>query len=99
MRCPSISLFQHRTALKAVQAEGQQTVSGAQIFRTIEEQRRVIANAKRTTTRARRRSRKMNGPLGEVLGAIVEFRREPLDREAEAVDYDRPVQAFDVEQW
>jgi hypothetical protein len=44
MRRPSISLFQHRTALKAVQAEGQQTVSEAQIFRTIEAQRRVLGD-------------------------------------------------------
>ena len=69
------------------------------IFRTIEEQRRVIAKARQTTARARRRSRKKNVPLEELLDRIVPFRGETTEQQAETVDYAAPVQAFDVEQW
>jgi putative transposase len=99
MRRPAISLFEQRTALKAIRSEGQHTVSEALIFRTVEEQRRVIANATRTTARARRRSRKKYVPLEEVLERVVQFRGETSEHEVETVDYDAPVQAFDVEQW
>jgi putative transposase len=99
MRHPAISLFEQRTALKAIRSEGQQTVSEALIFRTVEEQRRLIANARRTTVRARRRSRKKYVPLEEVLERVVQFRGETSEHEIETVDYDALVQAFDVEQW
>ena len=99
MRRPAISLFEQRTALKAIRSEGQHTASEALIFRTVEEQRRVIANARRTTARARRRSRKKYVPLEEVLERVVQFRGETSEHEVETVDYDAPVQAFDVEQW
>jgi putative transposase len=99
MRRPAISLFEHRAALQAIRSEGQHTVSEALIFRTIEEQRRAIAKAKQTTARARRRSRKKNAPLEELLDRIVPFTRETTEQQAETVDYATPVQAFDVEQW
>ena len=99
MRRPAISLFEQRAALKAIRSEGQQTVSEALIFRTVEEQRRLIANARRTTARARRRSRRKYVPLEEVLERVVQFRSETSEHEVETVDYDAPVQAFDVEQW
>ncbi|MFM0047287.1 Mu transposase C-terminal domain-containing protein [Paraburkholderia sediminicola] len=99
MRRPAISLFEHRAALQAIRSEGQRTVSEAMIFRTIEEQRRVIAKARQTTARARRRSHKKNVPLEELLDMIVPFRGETTEQQAETVDYAAPVQAFDVEQW
>ncbi|MEM5312311.1 Mu transposase C-terminal domain-containing protein [Paraburkholderia sp. JHI869] len=54
LRRPSISLFEHRRALKAIRAEGQSSISESQIFRTVEEQRRLIANAARETKGRRR---------------------------------------------
>ncbi|WP_244179579.1 Mu transposase C-terminal domain-containing protein [Paraburkholderia aspalathi] len=99
MRRPAISPFEQRTALKAIRSEGQQSVSEALIFRTVEEQRRLIANARRTTVSARRRSRRKYVPLEEVLERVVQFRSETSEHEVETVDYDAPVQAFDVEQW
>jgi len=99
MRRPAISLFEQRTALKAIRSKGQHTVSEAQVFRTIEEQRSVIANARRVTARARRRSRKKYVPLEEVLERVVHSRSETSEHEVETVDYDAPVQPFDVEQW
>jgi putative transposase len=99
MRRPAISLFEQRTALKAIRSAGQHTISETLIFRTVEEQRRVIANARRTTARARRRSRKKYVPVEEVLERVVQFRSGTSEHEVETVDYDAPVQAFDVEQW
>lgn len=99
MRRPAISLFEHRAALHAIRSEGQHTVSEALIFRTIEEQRRLIAKAKQTTARAQRRSRRKNAPMKMLLDRIVPFAREATEQQAEAVDYATPVQAFDVEQW
>jgi putative transposase len=84
MRRPAISLFEHRAALQAIRSEGQRTVSEAMIFRTIEEQRRVIAKARQTTVRARRRSRKKNVPLEELLDRIVPFRGETTEQQAES---------------
>jgi putative transposase len=99
LRRPAISLSEHRAALQAIRSEGQHTVSEALIFRTIEDQRRVISKARQTTACARRRSRKKNVPLEELLDRIVPFTRETTEQQAETVDYAAPVQAFDVEQW
>jgi putative transposase len=99
LRRPAISLSEHRAALQAIRSEGQHTVSEALIFRTIEDQRRVISKARQTTARARRRLRKKNVPLEELLDRIVPFTRETTEQQAETVDYAAPVQAFDVEQW
>ncbi|CAE6806862.1 hypothetical protein R69658_05226 [Paraburkholderia aspalathi] len=99
LRRPAISLSEHRAALQAIRSEGQHTVSEALIFRTIEDQRRVISKARQTTARARRRSRKKNVPLEELLDRIVPFTRETTEQQTETVDYAAPVQAFDVEQW
>jgi putative transposase len=99
LRRPAISLSEHRVALQAIRSEGQHTVSEALIFRTIEDQRRVISKARQTTARARRRLRKKNVPLEELLDRIVPFTRETTEQQAETVDYAAPVQAFDVEQW
>jgi putative transposase len=97
LRRPAISLFEQRTALKAIRSEGQQTISEALIF--VEEQQHLIANARRATARARRRSRKKYVPLEDVLGRVAQFRSGTSEHEVETVDYDAPVQQFDVEQW
>jgi putative transposase len=99
MRRPAISLFEHRAALQAIRSAGQHTVSEALIFRTVEEQRRLIARARQTTARAHRRSRKKNAPLEVLRDRIVPSSPETTELRAETVDYATPVQAFDVEQW
>lgn len=98
LRRPAISLFEQRAALQAIRSEGQRTVSETLIFRTIEEQRRVIGKARQATVRERRRSRKNNAPLDELLDRIMPFTRATTE-EAETVDYAAPVQAFNVEEW
>lgn len=99
VRRPAVSLFEQRTALRAIRSQGQRTVSGAQIFRTVEEQRRVIAKAKQTTLRARRQPRSKKLPPVDVLDRMAALEQVTPDHEAEKVDYDTPVKAFDVEQW
>ncbi|MFT0175221.1 transposase, partial [Paraburkholderia mimosarum] len=97
LRRPSISLFEHRRALKAIRVEGQRSISESQIFRTVEEQRRLIANAARET-KGRRRTRPRNIPTIEAFDELS-LRRQSSERESEHVDYDAPVKAYDVEQW
>jgi len=48
---------------------------------------------------ALQRSRKKYVPVEEVLERVVQFGSETSEHEVETVDYDAPVQAFDVEQW
>jgi hypothetical protein len=58
---------EQRRALKAIREAGQHSVSEAQIFRTVEDQRRVIVKARRATLSARCRARSRNVPSVEIL--------------------------------
>lgn len=63
LRRARISLWEHRMARRALKASGSPDVSEALIFRTIERQRRIIADAvlstRRTSTLASKRSRRL----------------------------------------
>ncbi|MFM0632380.1 hypothetical protein [Paraburkholderia xenovorans] len=97
LRRPPISLFKQRAALKAIRERGQQTISERGIFETIMEQRSVIMNATRAT-RKRRRCRSQSIPaVGRLDRQGAE--QQPEQRDADQVDYDLPVTAYDVEQW
>lgn len=97
LRRPSISLFEQRAALKSIRERGQRTISERGIFETIMQQRSVIMNATRAT-RKRRRSRSQSiPPVGRLDRQDAE--QQPEQRDAEQVDYDLPVTAYDVEQW
>jgi putative transposase len=67
------------------------------IFRTVEEQRRLIADATRAT-RSRRRPRQRSLPTIEAFNDLS-LRQQDSEHEKEQVDYDSPVKAYDVEQW
>jgi putative transposase len=101
LRRPAIALFEQRMALKSIREKGQHNVSEAQIVRTIEDQRRVIVKAKRATLSARRRARSRNLPSVEILDRLAESESgtQTPDQEKEKIDYDNPVEAYDVEQW
>ncbi len=101
LRRPAIALYEQRRALKAIREAGQNSVSEAQIFRTVEDQRRVIVKAKRTTLSARRRARSRNVPSVEILDRLAQSGSapQPLDHRNEPINYDSPVEAYDVEQW
>lgn len=99
LRRPPISLFEHRRALKTIRSEGQCSISESQIFRTVEEQRRLIASAAHQTLARRgaqlRKTRKI-----KMSGEPSKQQRVPKrESESEQVDYDAPVKAYDVEQW
>jgi putative transposase len=101
LRRPAIALFEQRRALKAIREAGQHSVSEAQIFRTVEDQRRVIVKARRATLSSRRRARSRNVPSMEILDRLAqsESAAHTPDQENEQIDYDSPVEAYDVEQW
>jgi putative transposase len=97
LRHPSISLFEQRTALKTIRSQGRRSISETVIFRTVEEQRRLIADATRAT-RSRRRPRQRSLPTIEAFNDLS-LRQQDSEHEKEQVDYDSPVKAYDVEQW
>lgn len=97
LRRPPITLFEQRAALKLIRAKGQRTISEREIFETVVQQRSVIVNAARAT-RKRRRSRLQSIPsVGKLDRQGTQQQLE--QRDAEQVDYDSPVTAYDVEQW
>ena len=79
---PVIALFEQRRALKAIREAGQHSVSETQIFRTVEDQRRVIVEARRATLSSRRRSRSRNVPSVEIRDRFAESGStpQPLDQ-------------------
>ncbi|MEX3817672.1 Mu transposase C-terminal domain-containing protein [Paraburkholderia sp. BR14263] len=97
LRRPSISLFEQRTALKSIRVQGQRSISESMIFRAVEDQRRVIADATRGT-RAHRRPRPRRLPAIEAFNDLS-LRQQDSENEKDQVDYDSPVKAYDVEQW
>nr|WP_301542501.1 Mu transposase C-terminal domain-containing protein [Cupriavidus basilensis] len=102
LRRGRVSLWEQRSALRHLRAQGQTYVSEAMLFAAIDEQRRIVARARSQTLGASRR--------GTVLKDLVprNFRQEtaPVRKSdsasepAEAsIDYSKPAPAFDVEQW
>ncbi|MBT2324320.1 transposase [Variovorax paradoxus] len=94
LRRPRISLWEQRHALKLMKAQGQGSVSEAMIFRTIEQQRQLVASAKSETRATRHASPR------EVK--VLPAGSWPAERAAmtEApVDYSKPAEPYDVEIW
>ena len=94
LRRPRISLWEQRHALKLMKAQGQASVSEAMIFKTIEQQRQLVARAKAETRAARRAGPKpvkalRSGSWGATRSAEGEA---PLD-------YSKPAEPYDVEIW
>ena len=102
LRQPSITLWEQRAAVRAMRAHNQPRISQALIFQAIAMQRQVIERAKRDT----RRVRAGKPPFGPddsssqqrepVIPALA--KRPPASRAGE-LNYDKPVQAFNVEIW
>jgi len=94
LRRPPITLFEQRSALRAIRAAGRRDVSEMHIFVTIESQRQVIAASKKEKKKAitgiPKRSHKTSAK-----------RTSPSDTSTTelGVDYNKSVVPFDVEQW
>ncbi|MDR5749131.1 Mu transposase C-terminal domain-containing protein [Caballeronia sp. LZ029] len=101
LRRPPISLWEQRAAVKALRDEGQRSISEVMMFRTIEQQRRLIADAKSMARKVKRHS----PPAREhSTHGIFEQGASPSTASASAqqpdpIDYSKPVTAYDVEQW
>lgn len=102
LRRPSITLWEQRAAVKAMKANNQPRISEALLFQAIGRQRQVVERARRDTKRVR-----AGKPLVNADGAGAARRarlpgpanqKQPVVQDA-AVDYDKPVEAFNVEIW
>jgi putative transposase len=100
LRHPPVTLYEHRRALKTIRQGGQKSLTESQIFRTIEEQRDLISSAKRATLKTRRLTRNREVPVIEAFEQLTEPEYLVATGEGDGgVDYDSPVEAYNVEQW
>jgi putative transposase len=94
LRRPRISLWEQRHALKLMKEQGQRNASEALIFKTIEQQRQLIARAKVNTRAARR--------AGPKPGILLSAGTSAFGRAGEGeapLDYSKPVDPYDAEVW
>ncbi|WP_304993847.1 Mu transposase C-terminal domain-containing protein [Burkholderia plantarii] len=101
LRHPPISLWEQRSAVLHLRAQGHALISEAMVFRALEEQRRLVAQAQRSTRRAKRQGPDPDRGRSRKIAHPVTVVPEPpsVDQSAEAVDYSKPAPAYDAEQW
>jgi putative transposase len=102
LRRPSITLWEQRAAVKSMKANNQPRISEALLFQAIGQQRQVVERARRDTKRV-----KAGRPASNAAG--IDFSKparpklapaaKPSEPSDAAVDYDKPVEAFNVEIW
>lgn len=99
LRRPRISLWEQRLARQILKSQGDVTVSEALIFKTIEQQRQIVARSK-SATQARKRSpgeRSPGGPANPMprpLAAETTHSKEDV-----RVDYSVPAAPYEAEIW
>ncbi|KUY50660.1 MULTISPECIES: Mu transposase C-terminal domain-containing protein [unclassified Burkholderia] len=101
LRHPPISLREQRTAVRHLRDQGQKRISESMIFRAIEEQRSLIAQAQRDTRHAKiQKSRPKHHALRTIPQPFI-LRPEPAIsiQQTESVDYSKPAPAYDAELW
>ena len=101
LRRPSITLWEQRAAVKAMKANNQPRISEALLFQAVGQQRQVVERARRETKRVRAGrapliAKEAGAHRARSPGAATQ--RPPALQDV-AVDYDKPVQAFNVEIW
>ena len=94
LRRPRISLWEQRHALKLMKAQGQGSVSEAMIFKTIEQQRQIVARAKAQTQASRR-----TAPKRVKVVPSASWGAARASEEEAPVDYSKPAEPYDVEIW
>lgn len=97
LRRPAISLWEQRAAVRALRSQGQPRVSELLIFKAIEQQRRIVARARRETQRTRSKA----GIRGSVQASAPQTSGPPETKpdEPAVVDYSKTVEPFPVEIW
>lgn len=96
LRRPAISLWEQRAAVKALRAQSHPRLSEALVFKAIEQQREIVARARRETRRARTPESPTPQHLRRPDSAWL-----PAAPPAPSskVDYSKTVDAFPVEIW
>jgi putative transposase len=97
LRRPRISLWDQRQARKALRAAGSPDVSEALIFRTIEQQRQIVARAAAQSRQAKRSSMSIRR-LDRPAPPWPDRAPKPLEP-TNAVNYDKEPEESDVEVW
>ncbi|AEI82033.1 TniA-like transposition protein (plasmid) [Cupriavidus necator N-1] len=103
LRRDRVSLWEQRSALRHLRAQGQEYVSEAMLFMAIDEQRRIVARARTQSLGASRRRNALKDPVprnARQENSQVRQGESASVRPTEAsVDYSKPAIAYDVEQW
>ena len=103
IRRPRISLWEQRHALKLMKAQGQRNVSEALIFKTIAQQRQIVARAKAETQAVRHKGPKAVKPMPSSdwdRATAAAFAAPGSTRAGEApLDYSKDVEPYEVELW
>ena len=98
-----ISLWEQRHALKLMKAQGQRNVSEALIFKTIAQQRQIVARAKAETQAVRHKGPKAVKPMPSSdwdRATAAAFAAPGSTRAGEApLDYSKDVEPYEVELW
>lgn len=92
LRRPAITLWEQRAAVRILREQGQRRLSEGLIFEAIEQQRQIVARARKATEAAKRRT-----PLPKRMSSTPW--ETPPKQVQDAVDYSSPVEAFPVELW
>jgi len=94
LRRPCISLWEQREVRRILRSQGQPAVSESLIFRTLEQQRELVAKAQTRTRIARHRRER----AGQVLPAPA-WTPSPTQQVVEPIDYSKPAIPYHVEIW
>lgn len=97
LRRPRISLWEQHQARKALRAAGSPDVSEALIFKTIEQQRQIVARAAAQSRQAKRLSMSIRRSNRPATPWPDQARRPP--EPTSTVNYDKPPEESHVEVW
>ncbi|WP_250517726.1 Mu transposase C-terminal domain-containing protein [Caballeronia sp. INDeC2] len=99
LRHPPISLWEQRSIVRYLRGQRQELISEATIFRAIEEQRRLVAQAQRDTRKAKHRTGKAKTDRYASRKVFSAPATSDSSSASSPVDYSKPAPAYDVEQW
>ena len=91
---PRISLWEQRVVRRILRSQGQPAVSESLIFRTLEQQRDLVAKAVRSTRVAKHRRERTANVL-----PLPAWTPSALDAAPEPIDYSKPVVPYHAEIW
>jgi putative transposase len=99
LRRPSISLWEQRSAVRALREQGEPKLSEQLIFKAIENQRRIVEQARHETRKARSKSRLASDGSSQLKPPDGWPSTPTSQAGTPTVDYSKTVDAFPVEMW